>query len=80
MAGSEQMRGSGIAERENRKALYYEDFHTGQEFATKSRTVTEADIVNFYGLSGDYNPLHTDEEFARVGPDPLHHLLEGFKG
>jgi len=64
MAGSEQMRGSGIAERENMKALYYEDFHTGQEFATKSRTVTEADVVNFAALSWDTNPLHTDREFA----------------
>ena len=45
-------------------ALYYEDFHTGQEFITKARTVTEADIVNFAALSWDTNPLHTDREFA----------------
>jgi acyl dehydratase len=30
-----------------------------------ARTITDADIVNFAGLSGDFNPLHTDEEFAR---------------
>ena len=30
-----------------------------------ARTITEADIVNFAGISGDYNPLHIDEEFCR---------------
>ena len=48
--------------------LYYEDFAVGDEFITPSRTVTEADIVLFAGLSGDYNPLHTDEEFAKQTP------------
>jgi len=33
-----------------------------------ARTVTEADIVLFAGLSGDYNPLHTDAEFAKGTP------------
>jgi acyl dehydratase len=44
--------------------LYFEDFAVGDEFVTLSRTVTEADIVAFAGLSGDYNQLHTDAEFA----------------
>jgi acyl dehydratase len=47
--------------------LYLDDFQVGQAFDTPKRTVTEADIANFAGLSGDYNPLHTDDEFARSG-------------
>lgn len=48
--------------------LFIEDFHVGQQFETARRTVTEADIVIFTGLSGDFNPLHTDEEFAKTTP------------
>ena len=44
---------------------YFEDFQVGDSFVTVSRTVTEADITIFAGLSGDYNQLHTDEEFAK---------------
>jgi acyl dehydratase len=44
---------------------YFEEFTEGEEFTTPSRTVTEADIVNFACLSGDFNPLHIDEEFAK---------------
>ena len=43
---------------------YFEEFHVGQEFVTKARTVTEADVVNFAALSWDTNQLHTDAEFA----------------
>jgi len=45
--------------------LYYEDFDIGDEFVSPARTITEADVVAFAGLSGDYNPLHTDEEFGK---------------
>ena len=48
--------------------LYYEDFEVGHVYRTPSRTVTEADIVAFAGLSGDYNPLHTDETYAATTP------------
>ena len=50
------------------KALYYDDLYLGMEFVTKSRTVTEADIVNFAALSWDTNALHTDAEYARKTP------------
>ncbi|MEW5945217.1 MAG: MaoC/PaaZ C-terminal domain-containing protein [bacterium] len=45
--------------------LFYEEFNEGDEYVSPGRTITEADIVMFAGLSGDYNPLHTDAEFAR---------------
>ena len=37
----------------------------GEEYVSPGRTVTEADIVLFAGLSGDYNVLHTDAEFMK---------------
>jgi acyl dehydratase len=39
-------------------------FHPGQRFETPARTITEADIVAFAGLTGDFNPVHTDDVFA----------------
>jgi acyl dehydratase len=47
------------------KGKTFDEFKVGDEFTTASRTITEADVVNFAGLSGDFNPLHTDEEFGR---------------
>lgn len=44
---------------------YYEDLEVGDEFLSPARTITESDVVNFAGLSGDYNALHTDAEFAK---------------
>ncbi|MCM3636874.1 MaoC family dehydratase N-terminal domain-containing protein [Sporosarcina luteola] len=45
--------------------LFYEDFQIGDKFLSPSRTVTETDVVNFAGLSGDYNLLHMDKEYAK---------------
>jgi acyl dehydratase len=45
--------------------LYFEDFAIGTQYVTRSRTITEADVVAFAGLSGDFNPLHVDEEFGK---------------
>jgi acyl dehydratase len=44
--------------------LYFEDVEVGFRFETPRRTVTEADLVAFSGVSGDFNPLHTDAVFA----------------
>ena len=46
-------------------ALHYEDLTEGQTFTSPARTVTETDLVSFAMLSGDWNAIHTDEEFAR---------------
>jgi acyl dehydratase len=46
-------------------AGYLEDIEVDSTFKTGRRTVTEADVVAFAGVSGDFNPLHTDEVFAR---------------
>jgi len=40
----------------------------GYTFTTAKRTLTEADIVNYAGLSNDWDPLHIDETFAATGP------------
>jgi acyl dehydratase len=44
--------------------LFFEDVEVGFRFETPGRTVTEADLVAFAGVSGDFNPLHTDSAFA----------------
>lgn len=46
-------------------SYYFEDFEAGDAFVTPGRTIGLADIATFAGLSGDYNPIHTDAEFAR---------------
>ena len=57
-----------LLERINDYVLFYEDLNVGDTFTTSARTVTEADVVNFAGLSADYNSLHIDAEFAASTP------------
>ena len=47
---------------------YFEDFVLDSISTSRSRTVTEADIVNFAGLSGDFIELHVSETYAAKGP------------
>ncbi len=47
------------------KGKKYDEWVIGEKYETVARTITEADVVSFAGLSGDYNPLHTDEEYAK---------------
>lgn len=51
-----------------RRGLYFEEFEVGQRIVTAARTITEADIVSFAAMSGDYNQIHTDAEFAKSTP------------
>lgn len=45
--------------------MFFEDFEPGMRIETAGKTITEADIVNFAGVSGDWNRIHLDEEFAK---------------
>jgi acyl dehydratase len=46
-------------------ARYFEQFEIGQSWVSPARTIAEADLVMFSGMTGDFNPIHTDEEFAK---------------
>ena len=50
------------------KGLFFEDFEPGQTGTSATRTITEHDIVAFAGLSGDFNLIHVDAEFAKTTP------------
>lgn len=57
---------------------YFEDFKEGMTFTTQRRTITESDIVNFAGVSGDWNPIHVDKlhaESTDFGQRIAHGLL-----
>lgn len=47
------------------RGRYYEEFNEGERIRSAGRTVTESDVYAFAALSGDYNQLHTDREYAR---------------
>ena len=47
------------------QGMWFEDFTEGLTVTTKGRTITEADIINFAGVSGDFNPMHTDAEYVK---------------
>ncbi len=57
--------------------LYFEDVEVGQQWQSQGRTITETDVVQFAGISGDFNPIHMDHEFARATPfrRPIAHGL-----
>ena len=43
----------------------FEQFEVGETWTSRGRTITESDIVNFSGVSGDFFPLHTDSEYVK---------------
>ncbi len=57
-----------VATISSQRGMWFEEFEVGQQIITTGRTITESDIVNFAGLSGDYNQIHTDSEFAAHTP------------
>jgi len=50
------------------RGRYWEDFKVGEVLVTGRRTVEGGDVSRFAGLTGDFNPLHTDAEFAKTTP------------
>jgi acyl dehydratase len=50
------------------RGMYFEEFEPGQEFITAGRTITETDVVQFAGVSGDFTQIHTDSEFSGKTP------------
>lgn len=50
------------------KGLTWDQFEVGAIYESGERAITEADVVAFASLSGDWNPLHLDEHFARTTP------------
>ena len=50
---------------ERRPGYTYADLHVGMSFRSPGRTITDADVVSFAGLTGDYSELHTSDVYAR---------------
>jgi acyl dehydratase len=48
--------------------LPFDKLEVGQQHTSRARTVTEADVINFAGVSGDFDSLHVDREFAAQTP------------
>lgn len=61
------------------RGMYFEQFEEGMALETQGRTITEADIVAFAGLSGDFNPMHTDATYA-VGTQFEQRVAHGLLG
>jgi acyl dehydratase len=57
---------------------FFEDYEVGQTLRTRGRTITESDIVQFGSLTGDFNPMHFDDDFMRghmLGKRVAHGML-----
>jgi len=57
-----------VKENNGVRGLYFEEFEMGLQVKTSGRTITETDVVNFAGVSGDYNQIHIDSEYSKETP------------
>ena len=48
------------------RGLYWEEWEPGRAWVSPARTIGEAEIVAYAGLSGDFNPVHMDAEYAKT--------------
>ena len=48
--------------------IYFDDIQLGEKYVSRGRTITEADIVGFAGLTGDWYELHVNKEVAKNSP------------
>lgn len=49
-----------------RTGYRYEDLYVGMRFRSPGRTITDADLVAFAGLTGDFSELHTSDVYAKA--------------
>lgn len=63
----------------NNSRLMFEDLRVGDTWKSKTREVTQGEIHEFADLTGDYNPIHLDAEYAAKTPfgEPIAHGLLG---
>jgi acyl dehydratase len=54
-----------MSDMQKQQGLFFEEFEIGMALETRGRTITETDVVTFAGLSGDFNPMHTDAEYSK---------------
>jgi acyl dehydratase len=69
---------ASMADLVEQRGKTFEEFQVGDVAESPARTITESDVVQFAGLTGDYNPLHTDVEYAKetvFGQRVAHGLL-----
>jgi len=59
--------------------LFFEDLTVGQVWVSPRRTITESDVIQFASMTGDFNPLHVDYDFASKSHyrQPIAHGLLG---
>jgi 3-hydroxybutyryl-CoA dehydratase len=50
------------------RGRYWDEFTVGEVLTTGRRTIDGGDVSRYAGLTGDFNPLHVDDEFARTTP------------
>lgn len=61
------------------ESMWFDDVEVGQQWTSQSRTVLQCDVSQFASMTGDFNPLHVDHDYAANSPyrQPIAHGLLG---